>query len=52
VRVLLFVINIKLLFLIKGVSTMADECKPVGREIGARSKRKAANRIRRRYSQC
>lgn len=43
--------TIKLIFLIKGVSTIPDECKGVGLEIGTNPKRKTT-RMSRRYSQC
>ncbi len=36
--------SIKLPFLIKGVSTIPDECKGVGKEIGTFPKRKAIER--------
>ena len=42
---------IKLTFLIKGVSTIPDECKGVGLEIGTSPKRKTTL-MSRRYSQC
>lgn len=42
---------INLLFLIKGVSTIPDECRGVGHEIGTCSKRKAIGNNR-RHSQC
>ena len=43
--------TIKLIFLIKGVSTIPDECKGVGLEIGTSPKRKTTL-MSRRYSQC